>query len=781
MSRPHPVDTTDVPETDIFSKLLLQAQQRMEQDQDQTVSLARLFSHVRETQRLTHELWEQLDIVNMRNGELQRSLEEHERSHSYYARLYDFAPVGQVITNSEDDILEANLTAAALLGIPRSQLIGQKLAAFVVGETEDQETYARHRRTLAATPEAPTRQTCEVRLKQGETSWFSAHIVSSAAYPLETPSQRYWTVIVDIPEHPDRRNMKHGNDGKAQHESELLRRSESRLRTIIEHSADAIVVDSGGVIRFANPAAEVLFGSPASELLGRELGLPMMVDGKAEVDVPRKGSLPLVVEMRTVEILWEGRRSNLITFRDITAHKQMEEELERCVDERTRMLQHAVHRLLIELIEREQIEGSLRESEEHIRKINTVLEQRIIERTVQLETSNAQLEEMNRSLQHSHDLLHTIINGINDGLLLLDHHGSVLAANRAMTTLLGCRPDELLYQPCQHLCRFCIQDDRARKTVPLFPCQWAIQALYDGYPQQRRERFVRPDGTTRTLDMRALPMVYTREPGGGSPVADKVVLHVVDVTEPLKLEALMIENERLNTARKLAEIVAHEVNTPLQIMISLLDMTQQASEEKRATYLAQVEKEIERIGTILHQLDDTYRPTTEGPSPLDVNSLIQRVLTLTSGRLAKLGIYVEQDLCDPLPHVPGHPDELVQVFLNLVINAIEAMPNGGSLFLRTSVGRESASGRGEYLPAPVVIEIEIADTGTGMPSAVQSHIFEPFFTTKDQGTGLGLFVCQTIIHQHGGTMQVRSQPGEGTTFTIRLPLPELPELPEPHT
>jgi signal transduction histidine kinase len=76
--------------------------------------------------------------------------------------------------------------------------------------------------------------------------------------------------------------------------------------------------------------------------------------------------------------------------------------------------------------------------------------------------------------------------------------------------------------------------------------------------------------------------------------------------------------------------------------------------------------------------------------------------------------------------------------------------------------------------------IEIADTGTGMPPAVQSHIFEPFFTTKDQGTGLGLFVCQTIIHQHGGTMLVRSQEGEGTTFTIRLPLPELAELPEPH-
>jgi PAS domain S-box-containing protein len=675
-------------------------------------------------------------------------------------------------------------------------------------------------------------------------------------------------------------------------EHEAMHVSEARLRVIIEQMADAVIVESRGVVRFVNPATEEMFGRQASELIDCEMGLPVVFDGKAEVDILSRSNNHIIAEMRVVEVKWEGVTSSLATFRDITARKQLEEELEQRVEDRTAMLQHAVNRLLSELAEREKIEHELRESEERfrtvadytydweywispqgdylyispsceritgyapqefeqipnlletiihpddrewvahhlrhemateppfliefrimprgggerwighacqsvygsdgrwlgrrannrditrqkhaeeeVRTINAMLEQRVIERTAQLEHANSALlkeiaertqaedalKRTNRDLQHGRDLMHTIIDGINDGLLLLDHNGTVLEANLAIANLFGCASETL--HSCEGLEHLMIHDD-CDTLVP--PCKWALRALEDGQPLQRRERFHRPDGMTRILDVKALPIVYSTdalEDPGSEPghESGQVVLHVVDVTEPLKLEALMIENERLNTARKLTEIVAHEVNTPLQTIISSLDMMQHASKAKRASYLALAEQEIERIGTILHHLKDTYHLTYSETELVDINNLVQRVLLLTGGRMAKLHIQVEHHLDTQVVPVHSRADELIQVVLNIVINAIESMQEGGGSLRLCTMMQDSN------------LVIEISDTGRGIGTDVLPCIFEPFFTTKDEGSGLGLFVCHNIITRYGGTIAVQSQPGEGTTFRIVLP------------
>jgi PAS domain S-box-containing protein len=371
------------------------------------------------------------------------------------------------------------------------------------------------------------------------------------------------------------------------------------------------------------------------------------------------------------------------------------------------------------------------------------------------------LEEANCDLQRSRDLLNTIINGIDDGLLLLDCSGCVLAANHAMVSLLGRGSADLVLQSWAAICTQDSQHQEHAQSSQPFPGTWVLDICESGTPRQQRERFLHADGTIRMLDMYAAPIRYTQ--GNSTQSAEQVVLHIVDVTEKLKVEAMLIEHERLLTSRRLTAIVAHEVNTPLQHILTLLERIPDESPQKRCKSLELAQEEVVRIGEILQQLQEIYHLPINQTDIVHINRLIERVLLLTSSRLTKQHIRTRRYLSDNLPTLYGRPNALIQVLLNLVINAIQSMPNGGTLSLSTSV--ECASGS-----HTASIRIDIADTGSGIDPAMQEYIFDAFFTTREEGSGLGLFVSQQIISEHGGTLSVASQPGEATTFTIHIPL-----------
>jgi signal transduction histidine kinase len=178
---------------------------------------------------------------------------------------------------------------------------------------------------------------------------------------------------------------------------------------------------------------------------------------------------------------------------------------------------------------------------------------------------------------------------------------------------------------------------------------------------------------------------------------------------------------------------------------------------------------------------------------LDVNALVGRLLLLTGGALGDRGVYVERELAPDLPQVRARADQITQVLLNLVMNAADAMPDGGTITIRTrQVEPEPADARVHPLdaeaseftasevglaeppqpPAQVVIEVE--DTGSGVPLELRSRIFDPFFTTKPEGSGLGLAICRQIIADHDGWVDVGGEPGCGAVFTIVLPADESP-------
>jgi two-component system NtrC family sensor kinase len=168
---------------------------------------------------------------------------------------------------------------------------------------------------------------------------------------------------------------------------------------------------------------------------------------------------------------------------------------------------------------------------------------------------------------------------------------------------------------------------------------------------------------------------------------------------------------------------------------------------------------VQRLIEIVQRMLDFYRPSRGRVMPTKVNDIVRNVLTLAEKRLQHGGVRVHTRLSPDLPLVPVVSDQIAQVFLNIVINAIEAMPSGGDLWLETRL-----SGDGEW------VLTYFRDVGPGMSSEQIANLFEPFYTTKSDGTGLGLAISYGIVERHGGSIEIPSQPGPGATFIVKLPV-----------
>jgi signal transduction histidine kinase len=222
----------------------------------------------------------------------------------------------------------------------------------------------------------------------------------------------------------------------------------------------------------------------------------------------------------------------------------------------------------------------------------------------------------------------------------------------------------------------------------------------------------------------------------------------------------LVRSERLYSIGRLAATIAHEVNNPLQVVRTRLELAMEgmdAGEPVGQEELQIANREIVRVAQILQGLSNLLRPTEETESLVAVNDAVQEVLTLMDKQLRRQGVTVVMDLTPTSPQVLGRGNQLKQVFLNLVLNALEAMPRGGKLHVATA------------LPFSDEALISFSDTGPGIPPARLAQIFEPFYTTKAQGLGLGLAVCLTIVEAHGGRISAQSEEGQGTCFQIRLP------------
>jgi two-component system NtrC family sensor kinase len=229
-------------------------------------------------------------------------------------------------------------------------------------------------------------------------------------------------------------------------------------------------------------------------------------------------------------------------------------------------------------------------------------------------------------------------------------------------------------------------------------------------------------------------------------------------------QAQLLQSAKLAAVGELSASVAHEINNPLYAARNSLYLVEQdlTPDAPQRAFLTIAQQELGRIARIITRMRDFYRPAKAELAATNINSLLRETLELVQTHLRHSHINASADLSADIPPVIAHADQLRQVFLNIILNACDAMPDGGDLRLKTRL----VQARSE---APSTIEIDICDTGLGIPVEHRPHLFEPFYTTKANGTGLGLAISAHIITQHSGRILVESELCQGTTFSILLP------------
>jgi two-component system sensor histidine kinase HydH len=229
----------------------------------------------------------------------------------------------------------------------------------------------------------------------------------------------------------------------------------------------------------------------------------------------------------------------------------------------------------------------------------------------------------------------------------------------------------------------------------------------------------------------------------------------------------MKERDRLAALGQMAAGLAHEIRNPLGSIKGAAQFLQPAAGQtgdSTKEFLDIIVEEVNRLNKIVSQFLDYARPYRGEQRPLEVNEVLKKTLQLIA-KEQNSSVEIVSRLADGLPPVRADAEQLLQVFLNLSLNALQAMPQGGQLLLSTSLRRATRRGA-----AAAFLEVRFRDTGVGIPPGDLRNLFIPFFTTKEKGTGLGLPISQRIIENHGGTIEVRSQPSEGATFTVLLPV-----------
>ncbi|RME48823.1 MAG: GAF domain-containing protein [Chloroflexi bacterium] len=222
----------------------------------------------------------------------------------------------------------------------------------------------------------------------------------------------------------------------------------------------------------------------------------------------------------------------------------------------------------------------------------------------------------------------------------------------------------------------------------------------------------------------------------------------------------IMRSEKMAVAAQLAAAIAHEINNPLQSMRLYLELLaeQQLNGAAPKEYVDVIQEQVDRIAGIVSQLlRQLYQPSEEALTPVHLNRLIQDLLVLFRRQIQDHGISVELALAEDLPAVIGAANGLRQVCLNLLLNALEAMPEGGTLRLASELVDNK-------------VRLTFSDSGCGIAPHELSRVFDPFYTTKPHGTGLGLTVSYRIVQEHGGHLEIDSRPGVGTTVRVILPI-----------
>jgi two-component system nitrogen regulation sensor histidine kinase GlnL len=282
------------------------------------------------------------------------------------------------------------------------------------------------------------------------------------------------------------------------------------------------------------------------------------------------------------------------------------------------------------------------------------------------------------------------------------------------------------------------------------------------------------DGVLETVENREVPVSVLTAPlfaRDGS--VEAAVAVVRDLTRLRQLEAEVRRAETLAAAGRMAVGFAHEIRNPLGAIRGAVQLLSRelSGEPRLREYTDVVLTEVDRVNRIIEMLLDLGRPVKARAVPLNLHQLLERVLIVNEESATERRVALVRRYDPSLPPILGDEDRLAQVFHNLIRNAVDAMPHGGHLTVTTRVSLNAIFGKMDLGSGPrSLVELQVADEGTGIPPAILARIFDPFFTTKPSGLGLGLAICHRILQEHHGTIQVENGRGRGTVVTCFLPI-----------
>jgi PAS domain S-box-containing protein len=342
----------------------------------------------------------------------------------------------------------------------------------------------------------------------------------------------------------------------------------------------------------------------------------------------------------------------------------------------------------------------------------------------------------------------SVLQDMTNGLVVVDRDGRVRLINRAGESLLGCKEPEVLDSSVEELLGHgasIVRDSMER------------QLAYPGV-----EIHVRRDGGE------SLPLGISVSPlrGEGGTVNGAVVM-LRDLRGEKELEEERIRLERLAVLGEVSAVMAHEIRNPLAGMAAGIQhlLTKFDKDDERHEALERIQREGERVNSLIEDILLISRPPRLNLALCDVVGILEELVGQRKHKATAQGVEILTDFTPDLPEVRVDRARLMQVFSNLVANAVDAMPSGGQLKV---AARATVSGEGQTRYLEVVFE----DNGMGIKGEELPKIFQPFYTTKARGTGLGLPIAQRIVEEHKGELTVESREGEGTRVTVRLPLPD---------
>jgi len=274
-------------------------------------------------------------------------------------------------------------------------------------------------------------------------------------------------------------------------------------------------------------------------------------------------------------------------------------------------------------------------------------------------------------------------------------------------------------------------------------------------------------------DHRVLPVSIVTAPlFDRSGRVEAAVAVVRDLSRIRQLEAEVRRGETLAAAGRMAVGLAHEIRNPLGAIRGAVQLLgRELGGSALSEYTTVLLTEVDRVNRIIEMLLDLARPVAIRPAPVNLHQLLERVALLTEESARERQVVIVRRYDPSLPPILGDEDRLVQVFHNLVRNAIEAMADGGQLTLATRVSMNPLFGKVDMGAGQrSMVEVQVLDEGSGIPAAARARIFDPFFTTKERGLGLGLAICHQIMEQHRGAIQIDSIENHGTTVTCFLPI-----------